>query len=155
HEDGRKTPLADRLAEDQIAVSQVDADVFLGESQLTHTVALVRIEPGPRDLEREIGRAAGEKRGARQQHQQKKHTSEGSMIQYVFHMKYLTFERGGAPEPGVVKNDEIVSLKSAGFPDLISVIAGGAVARARVEDWIGRPPASEVVPLRGARLLAP
>jgi 2-keto-4-pentenoate hydratase/2-oxohepta-3-ene-1,7-dioic acid hydratase in catechol pathway len=49
-------------------------------------------------------------------------------------MKFVTFRSSnGAPEPGVLLNGKIIGLSGAGLPDLLSVIAGGAEARAKVE----------------------
>lgn len=70
-------------------------------------------------------------------------------------MRFVTFERHGFAEPGVLAGGEIIGLKSNGFDDLLSVIAGGEDARSRVEEWIGRPPAGEVARLEEVRLLAP
>ncbi len=36
-------------------------------------------------------------------------------------MRLLTFQRDAHPEPGVLNGDDIVSLRGAGFPDLLSV----------------------------------
>lgn len=71
-------------------------------------------------------------------------------------MRFLTFERpGGKPEAGVVLKDKVVSLAGAQFPDLISVLAGGAQAKAKVENWVYQPPADAVLPLSSIRILAP
>ncbi len=70
-------------------------------------------------------------------------------------MKFVTFQRNGASEPGVLMATDVVSLKAAGFHTMLDVIAGGAAARARIEEWILKPPASEVAALASAQLLAP
>ena len=71
-------------------------------------------------------------------------------------MKFISFERdGGASESGVLMNKEVVGLKGAGFRTLVDVIAGGLAARAQIEEWILKPPASEVAPLARVRPLAP
>src|SRR4030095_7562103 len=70
-------------------------------------------------------------------------------------MKFVTFRRNGASEPGVLWNDQVVSLKSDGFASMLDVIAGGPEARARIEEWILKPPPDEVSPLGSVRLLAP
>jgi 2-keto-4-pentenoate hydratase/2-oxohepta-3-ene-1,7-dioic acid hydratase in catechol pathway len=83
------------------------------------------------------------------------------MIQYdncfpeIPSMKFVTFQRYNTPEPGVLRNDEVVSLKAAGFASMLDVIAGGPAARARIEDWFLKPPADAVAPLASVRLLAP
>ncbi len=69
-------------------------------------------------------------------------------------MRFVTFERaGGKPEPGVLQGDRIASLAGAGFGDMLAVIAGGAGARARIEDHLRAAPDSVALP--AARLLAP
>ncbi len=56
-------------------------------------------------------------------------------------MRFVTFERtGGVREPGIVVEDSVIGLGEAGFPDLLAVIAGGAEARARIENWMPRAP---------------
>src|SRR6476620_6144811 len=70
-------------------------------------------------------------------------------------MKFVTFKRNGAAEPGVLMNDKVVGLKGAGFKSVLDVIAGGEAARARLEDWILKPDAAEVASLASVRLLAP
>lgn len=70
-------------------------------------------------------------------------------------MRFVTFQRpGGAPQPGVLLNDDsVASLAGLGFPDLISVLAGGATARTRIADFIASRPPS--VGLNTVKLLAP
>src|SRR6266566_4280706 len=70
-------------------------------------------------------------------------------------MKFVTFKRDGASEPGVLIHNDVVSLKGAGFAGMLDVIAGGVAARPRIEAWILKPPASEVARLAEVRLLAP
>src|SRR5947208_1702931 len=70
-------------------------------------------------------------------------------------MKFITFQRNGASEPGVLMNTNVVSLKGAGFATMLDVIAGGVAARPRIEEWILKPPAGEMLSLAHARLLAP
>ena len=70
-------------------------------------------------------------------------------------MKFVTFKRDGAGEPGVLMNNRVVGLKGAGFKSILDVIAGGVAARARIEEWILKPAASEVASLEAVRLLAP
>ncbi len=59
------------------------------------------------------------------------------------------------PEPGALLQDQVVSLTAAGFSDLISVLAGGAEARAKIENWIYQPSAGASVQLSSVKLLAP
>jgi 2-keto-4-pentenoate hydratase/2-oxohepta-3-ene-1,7-dioic acid hydratase in catechol pathway len=68
-------------------------------------------------------------------------------------MHFVTFQRDGSAEPGVILGSDIVGLKGAGFPTLLAVIEGGADARKRVASWLDGKPAA--VPLAKARLLAP
>jgi len=55
----------------------------------------------------------------------------------------------------VLIQDTVISLQGAGFPDLISVLAGGAQALAKIENWIYQPPADAQLPLASVTLLAP
>ena len=70
-------------------------------------------------------------------------------------MRFVTFQREGYAEPGLLQGDQIVGIRGAGFEDLISVIRGGADAADRVARWVFRPPASELVDLDKATLLSP
>src|SRR5260370_31779595 len=70
-------------------------------------------------------------------------------------MKFVTFKRNGASEPGGVMGNDVVSLKAAGFATMLDVIAGGVAARPRIEDWILKPDAAAVASLATVRLLAP
>jgi 2-keto-4-pentenoate hydratase/2-oxohepta-3-ene-1,7-dioic acid hydratase in catechol pathway len=80
--------------------------------------------------------------------------SKKSMIQYG--VRFITFRRNGGPmEPGVVRGDDAVGLKGAGFSSMLEVIAGGAAARSRIEEWILKPAADEVARLAEVQLLAP
>jgi 2-keto-4-pentenoate hydratase/2-oxohepta-3-ene-1,7-dioic acid hydratase in catechol pathway len=71
-------------------------------------------------------------------------------------MRYLTFQRpGGLPEPGVLLEDNVVGLRGAGFHDMIGVLAGGAEARAIVENYLYHPPADATTALTEVTVLAP
>lgn len=70
-------------------------------------------------------------------------------------MRLVTFQRDAHPEPGVLQGSEITSLRRAGFPDLLSVIAGGADALDRVQRWLYDPPWGEVSKLADCKLRAP
>ncbi|HLM98489.1 MAG TPA: fumarylacetoacetate hydrolase family protein [Bryobacteraceae bacterium] len=70
-------------------------------------------------------------------------------------MQFVTFERNGSAEPGVILGGNVIGLKGAGFPTLVAIIEGGLPARRQVETWLAKPPADAVVPLKDARLLAP
>lgn len=71
-------------------------------------------------------------------------------------MRFVTFRHDGFAAPGAILGNNVVGLKGAGFPTLLSVIEGGFEARQRVQSWLdGKQPAGDVVPLANARLLAP
>lgn len=70
-------------------------------------------------------------------------------------MQFVTFDRNGAAEPGLLLGDSILSLKSAGFSSLLEIIEQGAAARSRIEAWIATSSAGHRVPLATAKLLAP
>lgn len=70
-------------------------------------------------------------------------------------MRFVTFQRHGVTEPGVVTGGSVVGLKAAGYPTLLSVIEGGPEARRRVEEWLKKSPAEAAAPLTAVRLLAP
>jgi 2-keto-4-pentenoate hydratase/2-oxohepta-3-ene-1,7-dioic acid hydratase in catechol pathway len=71
-------------------------------------------------------------------------------------MKIVTFRRaGGAPEPGVVLSERVVSIVEAGYPDVLTLLAEGEEGRARVENWIHNPPADAVAELGSVQLLEP
>src|SRR6185295_2169981 len=71
-------------------------------------------------------------------------------------MRFVTFQRNGSAEPGVLLGKDVVSLKNAGFPTTLSVIAGGFDALRRVESWLdSKQLAEDVIPLAQAQLLAP
>jgi 2-keto-4-pentenoate hydratase/2-oxohepta-3-ene-1,7-dioic acid hydratase in catechol pathway len=71
-------------------------------------------------------------------------------------MKLITFSRpGGGAEPGVLIEDRVVSLRAAGFHDVISVLAAGAEGRDAVEGYAGDAPSDAVAHLHEVTLLAP
>jgi 2-keto-4-pentenoate hydratase/2-oxohepta-3-ene-1,7-dioic acid hydratase in catechol pathway len=70
-------------------------------------------------------------------------------------MRFLTFEHNGRQHAGVIVADEVVSLKAAGFENLLSVVEGGSAALQRVESFLSRPPASAKAPLASVELRAP
>jgi 2-keto-4-pentenoate hydratase/2-oxohepta-3-ene-1,7-dioic acid hydratase in catechol pathway len=70
-------------------------------------------------------------------------------------MKLVTFERDRLSEPGVLLENKVIGLKSAGFPTLLHLIQGGTEALQRAKDWLHKAPADATVPLAQARLLAP
>lgn len=70
-------------------------------------------------------------------------------------MQYVTFERNGSAEPGVIQGGNVIGLGGAGFATLLAIIEGGLDARRRVETFLAKPTADAAVPLAKARLLAP
>ncbi|HVN03716.1 MAG TPA: fumarylacetoacetate hydrolase family protein [Bryobacteraceae bacterium] len=70
-------------------------------------------------------------------------------------MRFVTFQRDKHPEPGVLQDDNIVAIRSAGFADVQSVIAGGADALDRVGRWLYDPPWGEVIKAADVALRAP
>ena len=70
-------------------------------------------------------------------------------------MQLVTIERSGYSEPGVLSGDEVISIRNAGFENLLSVIAGGADAMDRVTRSLDRPPGDERFDAATVKLLAP
>jgi 2-keto-4-pentenoate hydratase/2-oxohepta-3-ene-1,7-dioic acid hydratase in catechol pathway len=70
-------------------------------------------------------------------------------------MRFVTFRRNDASEPGVERGDEIVSLRGAGFGDLVSLIAGGPAALEKVKGWIGKAAGADVVKAGSVTLCVP
>ena len=70
-------------------------------------------------------------------------------------MRFVTFQRAAYPETGVITGDEIISLREAGFEDMLSVIRRGADGLDAIRGWCGRPPAGAQARLGEVKLLAP
>ena len=70
-------------------------------------------------------------------------------------MRFITIQRHGYAEPGVIHEDEWIGIRGAGFESTIDVIAGGADAMDRLARWLAAPPGSEIVDPATASLLAP
>ncbi len=70
-------------------------------------------------------------------------------------MQFITLQREGWDEPGVLHDGEAIGLKAAGFDDLLSVISGGADALDRVSRWLTSPPRGERLEPAKTRLRAP
>jgi 2-keto-4-pentenoate hydratase/2-oxohepta-3-ene-1,7-dioic acid hydratase in catechol pathway len=71
-------------------------------------------------------------------------------------LRFVTLRRWeGVDEPAVLVGDQIVGIREAGFPDMISVIAGGAEAADRIQRWLYSPPGGEQFDPLKARLRAP
>ena len=70
-------------------------------------------------------------------------------------MKFVTFLHNGHRHAGVVSDGNVVSLKSAGLPEMISVLEGGPEVFKRVEVLLSKPPADATFPLNSVKLTAP
>jgi 2-keto-4-pentenoate hydratase/2-oxohepta-3-ene-1,7-dioic acid hydratase in catechol pathway len=71
-------------------------------------------------------------------------------------MKFVTFQAAnGRAEAGVVVHDQVLSLASVGFGDIIAVLASGAEGRAKIDNFVDNPPPQAAFPLASVRLLAP
>jgi 2-keto-4-pentenoate hydratase/2-oxohepta-3-ene-1,7-dioic acid hydratase in catechol pathway len=55
-------------------------------------------------------------------------------------LQFVTIQREGYLEPGLLADGELIGLSGAGFPDLLSIVAGGADALDRVQRWAGSAP---------------
>jgi 2-keto-4-pentenoate hydratase/2-oxohepta-3-ene-1,7-dioic acid hydratase in catechol pathway len=70
-------------------------------------------------------------------------------------MHFATFEHHGHAHAGVVSNDAVISLKTAGFHDMLSVIQGGSEAFRKIQSFVAQAAASATFPLSSVRLRAP
>jgi 2-keto-4-pentenoate hydratase/2-oxohepta-3-ene-1,7-dioic acid hydratase in catechol pathway len=70
-------------------------------------------------------------------------------------MRFVTFQRREYTEPGVLRGNEIASLKPAGFDDMLSVIAGGAVAMEKIHLYLQSVPWGDIMELEKTTLRAP
>jgi len=70
-------------------------------------------------------------------------------------VQFLTLQRERWSEPAVLNEARTVSLIEAGFPDLLSIIAGGADALDRVHRWLAANPADKPFDFDTTRVLAP
>lgn len=69
-------------------------------------------------------------------------------------MKYLVYSHnGGAPQAGVLVNDQVISIAGCGFSTLLPVIEGGAAIRAIIERHLAHGHAG--IPLAQVKLHAP
>ena len=68
-------------------------------------------------------------------------------------MRFVTLQREGYAEPGVLLGGELIGIGGAGFDSMLSVIAGGADALDRVRRWLQNPPPGE--PFDPARTTLP
>jgi 2-keto-4-pentenoate hydratase/2-oxohepta-3-ene-1,7-dioic acid hydratase in catechol pathway len=71
-------------------------------------------------------------------------------------MKFISFRRaGGGPEVGVLVEDRVIALAGAGFADILAILGGGPLARAKVDNWVYQPSPESVLPLTSVKLMAP
>jgi 2-keto-4-pentenoate hydratase/2-oxohepta-3-ene-1,7-dioic acid hydratase in catechol pathway len=70
-------------------------------------------------------------------------------------MRFVTLERAGYTEPGVLSGGELIGIGGAGFESVLAVIAGGAEALDRVGRWLQNPPSGEPFDPATTRLAAP
>ena len=70
-------------------------------------------------------------------------------------MKFVTFRRDRAAQPGLLHGSEVIALRSAGFHSVLEAITGGQAALARIQEVALKPPAGDVFLLSELELLAP
>jgi 2-keto-4-pentenoate hydratase/2-oxohepta-3-ene-1,7-dioic acid hydratase in catechol pathway len=70
-------------------------------------------------------------------------------------LRFVTLVRDGHNQAGVIVNGELVALRDAGFPDVLSVIEGGADASDRISRWLAKGPGSDRLDPTTATLRAP
>jgi 2-keto-4-pentenoate hydratase/2-oxohepta-3-ene-1,7-dioic acid hydratase in catechol pathway len=69
-------------------------------------------------------------------------------------LRFVTIQRNGYAEPGLITDEGIVALRGAGFDRVLDIIRGGSDALDRVLRWVGNSPGNERVSL-AASLLSP
>ena len=69
-------------------------------------------------------------------------------------MRFVTFQRIG-PEPGLLRGNNIVSLRGAGFSDVLSIVRGGAEARRKAEEYAAHASSIETFELEKVKLHSP
>jgi 2-keto-4-pentenoate hydratase/2-oxohepta-3-ene-1,7-dioic acid hydratase in catechol pathway len=70
-------------------------------------------------------------------------------------MRFVTFQHNGHQHAGIVSNDSVISLKPAGYADVISVVGGGPEALRKTAELAANPPADATFPLKSLKLCAP
>ncbi|HWB85078.1 MAG TPA: fumarylacetoacetate hydrolase family protein [Bryobacteraceae bacterium] len=70
-------------------------------------------------------------------------------------MQFVTLQRPGYIEPGVIFGDQVMGLRGSGFNDLVSVVSGGPEALDRVKRYAEHPRGSELIDRDKVTLLAP
>jgi 2-keto-4-pentenoate hydratase/2-oxohepta-3-ene-1,7-dioic acid hydratase in catechol pathway len=70
-------------------------------------------------------------------------------------LRFVTLQREGYAEPGVLLGGELIGIGGAGFDSMLSVIAGGPDAMDRVGRWLKNPPPGEPFDPAKTKLPAP
>jgi len=70
-------------------------------------------------------------------------------------VQFVTLQREGYTEPGVIVDKTVVSLGNAGFKSVRALIAGGEDALDRVRRWADDPPGNQIQDAAMAPLVAP
>jgi 2-keto-4-pentenoate hydratase/2-oxohepta-3-ene-1,7-dioic acid hydratase in catechol pathway len=70
-------------------------------------------------------------------------------------MRFVTFEHNGHQHAGIVANDSVISLKPAGYADVLSVLSGGPEALRKAAELAANPPEDATFPLKSVKLRAP
>lgn len=70
-------------------------------------------------------------------------------------MKLVTFSHNGHTHAGVVSGDRAISLKAAGYMDMLAVLQGGREALGRVASFVAKAPAAATFALDAVTLCAP
>src|SRR5690242_20248014 len=70
-------------------------------------------------------------------------------------MKFVTIQRAGYDEPGVMVEGGYIGLRDAGFPSMIDVIAGGEDKMDGIRRWMLNTPGREQLDAGTVTLCAP
>jgi 2-keto-4-pentenoate hydratase/2-oxohepta-3-ene-1,7-dioic acid hydratase in catechol pathway len=70
-------------------------------------------------------------------------------------VQFVTLQREGYTEPGVMNDGEVITLRGAGFENILRVIGGGADAMDRVRRWAESAPRSDRQEAHTVSLAAP
>ena len=70
-------------------------------------------------------------------------------------MRFVTLQRSGYAEPGVLMDGQLIGLREAGFDNVLSIIHGGTDALDGVIRWAGNHPGGETLDPGAVKLLAP
>lgn len=70
-------------------------------------------------------------------------------------MKLVTFQHNGHTHAGVVSGEKVISLKAAGYMDMLSVLQGGSEAMSRVASFVHKAPEAATFALESVTLGAP